>query len=49
MNRGQTLLEGIQYVYAHREEYIRAMSESTQSDGIAAVMALIREAAGTKA
>ena len=41
-----SLLAGIRHVYEHRDEYIHAMSESTQSDGISAVMALIREAAG---
>jgi UDP-N-acetylglucosamine--N-acetylmuramyl-(pentapeptide) pyrophosphoryl-undecaprenol N-acetylglucosamine transferase len=37
----QTLLEAVRYVYAHREEYRKAMSESGQMDSIGTILELI--------
>jgi UDP-N-acetylglucosamine--N-acetylmuramyl-(pentapeptide) pyrophosphoryl-undecaprenol N-acetylglucosamine transferase len=44
----QSLLEAVQYVYAHREEYIKAMSESGQMDSIGTIIDLIESEAASK-
>jgi UDP-N-acetylglucosamine--N-acetylmuramyl-(pentapeptide) pyrophosphoryl-undecaprenol N-acetylglucosamine transferase len=38
----QTLLDAVAHVYAHREEYRKAMSESGQMDSIGTILELIR-------
>jgi UDP-N-acetylglucosamine--N-acetylmuramyl-(pentapeptide) pyrophosphoryl-undecaprenol N-acetylglucosamine transferase len=44
----QSLLEAVHYVYAHREEYIKAMSESGQMDSIGTIIDLIESEAALK-
>jgi UDP-N-acetylglucosamine--N-acetylmuramyl-(pentapeptide) pyrophosphoryl-undecaprenol N-acetylglucosamine transferase len=44
----ETLLAAVQHVYAHREEYRKAMAESGQMDSIGTIMELIEAEAGAK-
>jgi UDP-N-acetylglucosamine--N-acetylmuramyl-(pentapeptide) pyrophosphoryl-undecaprenol N-acetylglucosamine transferase len=43
----KTLLEAVQHVYAHREEYRKAMSESGQMDSIGTILELIETEANS--